>query len=125
VCVVDVVDVVWNDARGLYAWALARPRPVPVTPIKGKLNLYNETVPDSWRRHFGRSEPSEREAQSKSRGGAAKKTAPVKKKTAPKKKGTRAAFETALRVWRAAGAPDGPLCRAVVRAERAWKGPRA
>jgi hypothetical protein len=94
-----------------------------VTPIKGKLNLYNETVPDSWRAHFAKGKPGSQESTAIPRTGGKTKKA-VKKKSSPKRTGTRAAYETALRVWRAAGAPDGPLCRAVVRAERAWKGPR-
>ena len=54
-CQVDLVDVrPWRrqDAReacarwqkGLYAWVLARPRAVPMRPLKGRLGLFEAPV---------------------------------------------------------------------------------
>jgi hypothetical protein len=129
-CVVELVDVAFNESESLFVWKLASPRPVPVTPIKGKLNLYNETVPDSWAPQFAPRPggvTSKRDATDgvpTRRGPSPSKkaaAAPKQKRRAAGALGTRSAYEAALRTWRAAGAPDGPLSRAVGRAKRAWR----
>lgn len=117
VCVVDLVDVVWSDANADFRWKLANPRLVPVTAVKGKLNLYKETVPDSWGPYF---DPVAVQAKGPVKRAVPKRLAAAKWVAPP---GARAAYQEALRTWRAAGCPDGLLCRKVVRAERAWKGP--
>jgi hypothetical protein len=117
-CVVDLVDVVRNEKEHDYEWKLASPRAVPVTPIKGKLNLYNETVPASWREHFEPRKPR------------AKGPAAISRAAVPQRRGgpdlatRRATYYALQRAWRAAGCPTGDMCRALIDAERAWKGPR-
>ena len=126
-CVVDLVGVVWTAAENLFAWKLAQPRLVPVTPIKGKLNLYNETVSDSWYRHFGLAvKPSSKAKARPAVESRAEPISPLQRKRGKAALATarQTEYERLLGEWRAAGCPDGPMARAVVRAERAWKGPR-
>jgi hypothetical protein len=47
--IVDLVDVVENSSSpwaepDQYHWILARPRPLPFTPAKGKLGLWNHEI---------------------------------------------------------------------------------
>lgn len=45
VCVVDVVDVVWDEDEDCYAWKLRNPRRVVGEPVKGCASFYR--VPKS------------------------------------------------------------------------------
>jgi hypothetical protein len=126
-CVVDLVGVVWTAAENLFAWKLAQPRLVPVTPIKGKLNLYNETVSDSWYRHFGLAAKPSSKVSAKPALGArcvAKVALDRQRRKVALTEARKAEYERLLGEWRAAGCPDGAMVREVVRAERRWKGPR-
>jgi hypothetical protein len=132
-CVVDLVSIRWSEANGDFAWKLARPRLVPVTPIKGKLNLYKETVPDDWTVYFGDAPMAAPPVKGSARKSAKRiAAAPAKPRRAATTKPrdtasvaeARRTYHQLLREWRAAGCPDGPMVSAVSRAERAWKGPR-
>lgn len=47
ICVVNVVDCVWNDDDDCFHWVLENPIELPNFPIKGKLGLFNlELSPD-------------------------------------------------------------------------------
>jgi hypothetical protein len=115
-CVVDLVDVVWDDAEDCYAWKLARPRAVPVRPVKGKLNLYRETVPDGWRARFG--------ADARKLGDVADppRSASRQRRSSRAPNKPRAAYVVALAAWNAAGRPDGPLRHAMLTAR--WEAQR-
>jgi hypothetical protein len=50
--IVDLIDVVENHpsewaAKGQYHWVLADPRPLPFTPAKGRLGLWDHPEPET------------------------------------------------------------------------------
>jgi len=46
VCIVELVDCVWDEEEDCWAWRLRSAQPVKPFPVRGRLKLYDVEMPD-------------------------------------------------------------------------------